>query len=155
MVGPRSGGDPSAPSASAAESEETGAGACRASSSAATSTDASAYPTRAPASAKAFENVRSTITPSSRRPTAPGSPLNSQYASSTASGRAAGSGSSAPVGLFGRQQNVSTGSSSPMSAPVSSAATRYIGYVGSSAIATTSSAPANARATSRIRSSAP
>ena len=35
-----------------------------------------------------------------------------------------GSGSSEPVGLLGRQQNVSTGSSSPIVAPTSSAATR-------------------------------
>src|SRR5207245_2100860 len=39
-------------------------------------------------------------------------------------GRASGRGASAPVGLFGRQQKVSTGSSSPMRAPASSAATR-------------------------------
>ncbi len=124
-------------------------------SSAATSADASAYPTRAPASANAFENVRMTITPSSMSPAAPSSSQNSTYASSTTSGRAAGSGSSEPVGLFGRQQNVSTGSSSPTVAPVRPAAMRYSGYVGSFAIATVSPSPANARATSRIRSSAP
>src|SRR3954453_23274844 len=111
--------------ASAADSDEMGAGACRAFRSAAVSKEASAYPTRAPASAKAFENVRRTSTPASSRPTAPGSPVNSQYASSTTSGRAAGSGSRAPVGLFGRQQKGSTGSSSPIIAPPSSAATGY------------------------------
>src|SRR5580765_3670009 len=83
------------------------------------------------------------------------SPQYSKYASSTASGLVAGSGSSAPVGLFGRQQNVSTGSSSPTAAPASHAPTRKTGYVGSSAIATVSPGPANARAQSRIRSSAP
>ena len=38
------------------------------------------------------------------------SPAYSKYASSTTSGRAAGSSPSSPVGLFGRQQNVTTGS---------------------------------------------
>src|SRR3954453_13410461 len=95
-----------------------------------------------------------TITPSSIRPTAV-SPPYSKYASSTTSGLASGSGSSAPLGLFGRQQNVSAGSSSPTSAPASQAPTRKSGYVGSSAIATSSPGPANARAQSRIRSSAP
>ena len=57
-----SGGEASAATASAAESVDTGAGACRAFSSAASSREASAYPMRAPASANAFENVRSTIT---------------------------------------------------------------------------------------------
>src|SRR5258708_12794062 len=109
MIGARSGGDASAASASAADSDDTGAGDCRAFSSAAVSTEASAYPTRAPASAKAFENVRSTITPSSMRPTAPGSPLNSQYASSTATGPAPARGSTAPPAFFVRPHNVTTG----------------------------------------------
>ena len=52
------------------------------------------------------------------------SPQYSKYASSTTSGRASGSGRSAPVGLFGRQAKVSTGSSSPTSAPASCAAMR-------------------------------
>ena len=54
---------------------------------------------RAPASANAFENVRMTTTPSSISPTAVSPPLYSKYASSTASGLAAGSSPSAPVGL--------------------------------------------------------
>ena len=57
-----------------------------------------------------------------RGPTAV-SPAYSKYASSTTSGRAAGSGRDAPVGLFGRQQNVTAGESSPTSAPASAAAT--------------------------------
>ena len=69
------------------------------------------------------------------------SPAYSQYASSTTSGRAAGRSTSAPLGLCGRQQNVTTGSSSPTSAPASSAAMRNSGYVGSSAIATRSPGP--------------
>ena len=57
-------------SASSAEIPEIGCGAWRRFSSAAVSTSASAYPTRAPASAKDFENVRMTTTPSSISPTA-------------------------------------------------------------------------------------
>ena len=109
---------------------------------------------RAPASAKTFENVRRTITPSSSSGSAV-SPPYSKYASSTTSGRASGSGPSAPVGLFGRQAKVSTGSSSPTFAPASSTAIRKSGYVGASGIATVSPGPAYARAQSRIRSSAP
>ena len=118
-----SGGDASAATASAAESVVTGAGAWRAFSSAAVSSEASAYPIRAPARPKAFENVRSTITPSSSSGTAV-SPQYSKYASSQTSGRASGSGRSSPSGLFGRQVNVSTGSTSPTSAPASCAAMR-------------------------------
>ena len=95
---------------------------------------------RAPASANAFENVRMTTTPSSISPTA-ASPAYSKYASSTASGRASGSGPSAPVGFPGRHANVSTGSSSPTSAPASCAATRKSGYVGAVGIATVSPGP--------------
>jgi hypothetical protein len=50
--------------------------------------------------------VRSTTTSSSSSGSAV-SPLYSKYASSTTSGRASGSGPSAPVGLFGRQANES------------------------------------------------
>jgi hypothetical protein len=60
-----------------------------------------------------------TMTSSSMRPTAPGSSAYSKYASSTASGRASGMVSSAPVGFAGRQQNVSAASASPTSAPAS------------------------------------
>jgi hypothetical protein len=109
---------------------------------------------RAPANAKIFENVRSTITPSSSSGTAV-RPLYSKYASSTTSGRAAGSGSSAPVGLFGRQAKVRTGSSSPIAAPASRAAIRKSGYVGAAGMAIVSPGPAYARAHRRIRSSAP
>ena len=95
--------------ASAAETFEIGCGAWRRLSSAAVSRSASAYPTRAPASPNDFENVRRTTTPSSTSPAAV-TPAYSKYASSTTSGRAAGSSPSSPVGLFGRQQNVTTGS---------------------------------------------
>ncbi len=101
-----------------------GAGAWRAFSSPATSREARAYPTRAPASAKAFENVRSTITPSSISGTVAVSPQNSKYASSQTSGRPSGTARSAPSGLLGRQVNVSTGSSPPTAAPASSVAIR-------------------------------
>ena len=110
---------------------------------------------RAPARAKIFENVRTTTTPSSMRPTAPGSCAYSKYASSTTSGRADGSGTSSPVGFAGRQQNVMTGESSPTSAPARSTASRKSGYVGGGGIATVSPGPANARATRNRRSSAP
>src|SRR5439155_18992136 len=83
------------------------------------------------------------------------SPAYSKYASSTASGRAPGSGGRSPSGFPGRQQNVSAGASSPTVAPASSAATRNSGYVGSGGTATTSPGPANARAHRRMRSSAP
>src|SRR3712207_8547373 len=83
------------------------------------------------------------------------SPAYSKYASSTTSGLVSGSGSSAPVGLFGRQQNVSTGSSSETTAPARCAATRKSGYVGSSEIEIPSPGPANERAQRRMRSSAP
>src|SRR5436190_14957730 len=109
---------------------------------------------RAPASAKAFENVRMTTTPSSSNGTAV-SPAYSKYASSTTSGRASGSAGRSPRGLPGRQQKVSDGASSPTVAPASSAATRKSGYVGGAGTATTSPGAANARAQSRIRSSAP
>src|SRR5213078_1210553 len=110
---------------------------------------------RAPASAKAFENVRmTTTTPSSSNGTAV-SPAYSKYASSTTSGRASGSGGRSPSGLPGRQQNVRAGESSPTVAPASSAATRKSGYVGGAGAATTSPGPANARAQRRMRSSAP
>src|SRR6266849_1247457 len=109
---------------------------------------------RAPASAKAFEKVRITTTPSSMSPTAL-SAAYSTYASSTTSGRASGSGGKSPRGLPGRQQNVTAGASSPTVAPASSAATRNSGYVGSGGTATTSPGPANVRAQSRMRSSAP
>ena len=55
-----------------------------------------------------MEKVRRTTTPSWMRPAAV-SPAYSKYASSTTSGRAAGSGPKPPVGLFGRQQNVTAG----------------------------------------------
>jgi len=96
---------------------------------------------RAPASANAFENVRNTTTPSSSRGSAV-SPENSKYASSTTSGRASVSGLSAPVGLFGRQANVRTGSASPIAAPASCAAIRKSGYVGAGGIAIVSPGPA-------------
>ena len=83
------------------------------------------------------------------------SPAYSKYASSTTSGRAAGNEPSAPVGLFGRQQNVTVGDSSPSSAPARCAATRKTGYVGVSAMATESPALANERAHNMMRSSAP
>src|SRR5579884_3945762 len=112
---------------------------------------------RAPASAKAFENVRMTITPSSSSGSAVSPPEYSKYASSTASGRAAGISGRSPYGLPGRQRNVSTASapSSAVVAPARFDATLYTGYVGSGGIATTSPGPAYARATSMIRSSAP
>ena len=103
-----SGGSRSATSASAAEIPEIGCGAWRRFSSAAVSASASAYPTRAPASPNDFENVRRTTTPSSMSAAAV-SPAYSKYASSTTSGRASGSSPSSPVGLFGRQQNVTDG----------------------------------------------
>src|SRR5689334_18643093 len=95
-----------------------------------------------------------TTTPSSIRSTAL-APEYSKYASSTTSGRAAGSSPSSPVGLFGRQQMVSTGLSSPTSAPAIQTLIGNIGYVGSLAIATVSPGEANERVRSRIRSSAP
>ena len=110
---------------------------------------------RAPASPNAFENVRTTTTPSSISPTAVSPPEYSKYASSTTSGRASGSGGRSPNGFPGRQQYVSTGFVSPMPAPASSAATRNSGYVGSCGIATVSPGRANARPQSRSRSSAP
>ena len=67
-----------------------------------------------------------TTTPSSIRPAAV-SPAYSKYASSTTSGLAAGRSPSAPLGLFGRQQNVTTGSSSAISAPARFAAMRKSG----------------------------
>jgi hypothetical protein len=67
-----------------------------------------------------------TTTPSSSRPTAL-STQNSWYASSTTSGRAAGRSTSAPVGLCGRQQKVTTGASSETSAPATHAPMRYMG----------------------------
>src|SRR5207253_8201310 len=106
-TGATSGGEASAATASAADSDVTGAGACRAFSSAASSREASAYPTRAPASAKAFEKVRSTITSPSSISGSAVSLQYSKYASSTTSGRASGSGGSSPSGLFGRHVNVS------------------------------------------------
>jgi hypothetical protein len=81
---------------------------------------------RAAARPNAFEKVRMTTTPSSRRPAAV-SPAYSKYASSTTRGRAAGSSTSAPVGLCGRQQKVTAGRSSPTSAPASQAACRMRG----------------------------
>ncbi len=101
-----------------------------------------------------MEKVRRTTTPSWMRPAAV-SPAYSKYASSTTSGRAAGSGPNPPVGLFGRQQNVTAGDVSPISAPATCAATRKTGYVGASAMATASPAPANERAHNMMRSSAP
>ena len=100
-----------------------GWGACRRFSSAAVSSSAIAYPTRAPARPNAFENVRRTTTPLSICSTTV-SPAYSKYASSTTSGRASGRSTRAPVGLCGRQQNVSTGSPSPTSAPATHAETR-------------------------------
>jgi hypothetical protein len=79
----------------------------------------------------------------------------SKYASSTTSGLAAGIGPSSPVGLLGRQQIVSTGSSSPTSAPATRTAMSNSAYVGSLAIATRSPGPANERVSSMTRSSAP
>ena len=102
-TGVTSGGEASAAAASAADSDVTGAGAWRAYSSCASSRDESAYPTRAPARANAFENVRSTITSPSSISGNAVSPQYSKYASSTTSGRATGRSGSSPSGLFGRQ----------------------------------------------------
>ena len=84
------------------------------------------------------------------------SPQYSKYASSTTSGRAVGQRRRARrSGCSAGSRTSATGSSSPTSAPASHAPMRKSGYVGSSAIATVSPGPANARAQSRIRSSAP
>ena len=84
------------------------------------------------------------------------SPQYSKYASSTTSGRASGSGSSAPVGLFGRQVNVSDrivvadlGAGELRADAVERVRRRRRGS------RSCRPGPANARAQSRIRSSAP
>src|SRR6266542_1234863 len=83
----------------------------------ATSGDTSPYPRRAPASANALENVRSTATFSKEPATADVLPPNSMYASSTttsapedASCSTVSTGCAFPVGLFGEHRNTTWGS---------------------------------------------
>ena len=115
----------SAASASAAESVETGAGACRAFSSAASSRDGERV-----ADARAGERERlregaqhdHVAVVDERRPPSRRSTRSTPRRRRAAARRAAAR--RVPSGLPGRQANVSTGSSSPTSAPASCAAMR-------------------------------
>jgi hypothetical protein len=83
----------------------------------ATASETIPYPSRAPASANAFENVRSTATFSTAGSIAAVFPPNSTYASSTttsapdaASCSTTSTGWAFPVGLFGEQTKIRWGS---------------------------------------------